>query len=269
MRSSLNTLIREGSGTSASWWLDALGFLGGVAAGALLLTGRLLGGWEQRLGALTVMAIGICAGVVLPMMWRVLAARNLGGLLAARNSDRAGNESQDFSSRFFTGVLRASNLSPDRCSTEDFRRAGEHASAEFARFATRTAIPASVIAFIVPVIALVGGWNVSRQTGPSVNALQSMAPSMIAGIGCSAVVVLLIEIYIAVMRNAPTRWASSVGAAGIPHRADQDVVIQTTAGSSRSAGQAGVTTSDAPAAVGMPLDEFRKLFDGPGGPSKA
>jgi hypothetical protein len=269
MRLSLNTLIREGSGTSASWWLDALGVLGGVAAGWLLLNGRLVGGWEQRLGAFTVVAIGICVGSVLPMLWRVLAARKLGGLLAARSSDLVGNESQDFSSRFFAGVLRASDLSSDRCSTEDFRRAAEHASAEFARFATRTAIPASVIAFVVPVIALVGGWNVSRQTGPSINALQSMAPSMIAGIGCAAVVVLLIELYIAAMRNAPARWASSIITAGIPHRADQDVFIQTTSGGSGSEGHAGATTSDAPAAVGMPLDEFRKLFDGPGRSNKA
>lgn len=256
MRSSLHALMREGSGLSASWWLDAVGILSGcAAAAAVLLSGLFVGAWERRLGALTVIAIGICSGVVLPMLWRVVAARNLGRLLAAQHSDRAGNESQDFCNRFFTGVLRASNLSPDRYSAEDLQRATTHASAEFARFAARTAIPASVIAFVVPVLSLVGGWNVSRQSGASFNAFPSMAPSMIVGIGCSAIVVLLIEFYILAMRNAPANLASSKSMSGIPHRTHQDSGIKS---------KPGDPGSDVPTeGSGMSREEFRKLFDGP------
>jgi len=270
MRPSLNALISQGSGVSASWWLDAFGILGGcVAAAAVLLSGLFVGAWERRLGALTVIAIGICSGVVLPLLWRVAAARNLGRLLAARHSDLAGKDTPDFRSRFFTGVLHASNLSPDRLSAEDLQRAATHASAEFARFAARTAAPASFVAFLGPILAMVGGWNVARQAGPSFNAFQSMAPSMIAGIGCSAIVVVLIELYILAMRNAPADWASSIGTSGIPHRTHQDPAITSSAGDSGSEVQAGSTTSDPAVAVGMSLEEFRKLFDGPSTSNKA
>lgn len=270
MRSSLNTLIRQASGVSASWWLDTFGILSGcAAAAAILLSGLFVGTWERRLGAPTIIAIGICSGVVPPLLWRVVTARNLGRLLAARRSDRAGNDSSDFCSRFFTGVLHASNLSPDRCSAQDLQRAASHASAEFARFAARTATPASFVAFLGPILALVGGWNVARQAGPSFNAFQSMAPSMIAGIGCSALVVVLIELYILAMRNAPADWASLIGTSGIPHRAHQDPAITSSASDSGLEVQAGSTTSDPSGAVGMSLEEFRKLFDGPSTSNKA
>jgi hypothetical protein len=262
MRSSLTALIREAVGVASSWWLDALGIVVGVATAAgVIFIGRPAGGWGQQLGAATLMAIGMCAGAVLPLVWRVAGARSIGSRLAAQ---QAAPDPTDFQSRFSAGVFQASNLSPDRCSSEDLRRAAAHASAEFSRFAARTAIPASFVAFLTPVVALVGGWNVARQAGPNTYSFQSMAPSMIAGIACAAVVVLLIELYVVAMRAVPARWATSavgLGTTGVP---DPGSGSQSGAGDAPPDLKSGSTTAAPPVAKGMSLEEFRRLFDGPG-----
>jgi len=262
MRSNLNTLIKEGVGGSASWWLDALGIVAGMtAASAIIFVVRPAGGWGQQLGAATLMAIWMCAGLVLPLLWRVACARSLGSRLAAQH---AASDPGGFCSRFSAGVLQASNLSPDRCSSEDLRRAAAHASSEFARFAARTAIPATFVAFLAPVVALVGGWNVVRQAGPDTYSLQSMAPSMIAGIACAAVVVLLIELYVMAMRAAPSRWATALSEPRMTSVPDHGSGVQSRAGEAHPELKSGSTTDAPLAAKGMSLDDFTRLFDGPG-----
>lgn len=262
MGSNLNALIKEGVGGGASWWLDALGIVTGmIAAAVIILIGRPAGGWAQQLGAATVMAIGMCAGAVLPLLWRVAGARSIGSRLAAQH---AAPDPSGLRSRFSAGVFQASNLSPDRCSSEDLRRAAAHASAEFARFAARTAIPASFVAFLAPVVALVGGWNVARQAGQNAYSFQSMAPSMIAGIACAAVVVLLIELYVVAMRAAPSRWATSVGGSGTTSVPDHGSGSKSGAGDAPPDLKSGSTIDVPPVAEGMSVDEFTRLFDGPG-----
>ena len=257
MRSSLTTLIREAVGVASSWWLDALCIVVGVATAAgIIFIGRPAGGWSQQLGAATVMAIGMCAGAVLPLLWRVAGARAIGSRLAAQH---AAPDPSGLRSRFSAGVFQASNLSP-----EDLRRAAAHASAEFARFAARTAIPASFVAFLAPVVALVGGWNVARQAGPNTYSFQSMAPSMIAGIACAAVVVLLIELYVVAMRAAPSRWATSVGGSGTTSVPDHGSGSKSGAGDAPPDLKSGSTIDVPPVAKGMSVDEFTRLFDGPG-----
>jgi len=262
MRSSLNGLIQEAVGRAASWWLDALGIIAGMtAATAIVFIGWPAAGWGHQLGSATVMAVAMCAGAVLPLLWRVANARSVGRRLAAQHvaSDPSG-----FRCRFSAGVFQASNLSPDRCSSEDLRRAAANASAEFARFAARTAIPASFVAFLSPVVALVGGWNVARLAGPNTYSLQSMAPSMIAGIACAAVLVLLIELYVVAMRAAPLRWAASVSALGTTSVADHGLGDQSRAGGARPELKSDPPTDAPSVANGMSVDEFTRLFDGPG-----
>jgi hypothetical protein len=262
MRSSLNALIQEGVGRAASWWLDSIGIIAGMTtAAAIMFFGGPAAAWGQQIGSATVMAIAMCAGAVLPLLWRVAGARSMGSRLAAQH---VASDPSSFRSRFSAGVFQASNLSPERCSSEDVRRAAAHASAEFARFAARTAIPSTFVAFLAPVVALIGGWNVARLAGPNTYSFQSMAPSMIAGIACAAILVLLIELYVVAMRDAPTRWAASVSGPGATRVADHNSVVQSRSNDGSTELQPGASMGDAPTVKGMSLDEFRKLFDGPG-----
>lgn len=204
---SVPALCRREAWRFASWWGDFL-LMGIIAAVAWVIVANhyVSNTLTGSLGAITITAIGLCVGGILPLLARLSGAWRFGRRL---NLERGGDSKGGLQSQFLAASLQQSGTSAMRCSAEDLRRTVTVAAAVAANSARSAAMPATMAAFIAPAVALIGGLDMSSRTGGA-SPIAAMAPSMIAGIASGLFVVLLTEAFAVLVRNGVERWGAGV-----------------------------------------------------------
>jgi hypothetical protein len=251
---SVPALCRRESWRFASLWSDFL-LMGVIAAVTWVIVANhyVSNTLTASLGPITMTAIAMCVGGILPLLARLSGAWRFGQRL---NLGPGGDSSAGIRSQFLAASLQQAGTSAMRCSVEDLRRTVTVAASVAAQSARSAAMPARVAAFIAPAVALIGGLDMANRSGKN-PPIAAFAPSVIAGIASGLFVVLLAEAFAVVVRNGVERWGAGVNLDEVAHLAGRPVsrVVHPVASDD---GRGGVVTTNSSSTVAV--DDYEQTL---------